>query len=112
MLIVKFATFELLGAKLLSLILIKQISDSYKDRNPGKNVPDDEFFKIQRPPILMIHVIERNDMPGNFLYAIGTGFPGDKDQEEYAEYVVDLVEWRQYNEEQSESDNSDPTEVQ
>ena len=92
---------------------IKQISDSYKVLNPGKNVPDDEFFKIQRPPILMIHVIERKDMmPGNFLYAIGTGFPGDKEKEEYADYYVDLVEWRQYNEEQSESNNADPTEVQ
>ncbi len=115
--------YKIMGSKLrvgaggaskigLSKSVIKELTEAFLRNNPDKkNVPDDYFFKTKRPPILMIHVIENKDNPDEILFAIGTGFPWIG-TEEFADYIVDLVEWRQYNEEQFGSEDENPQEIE
>ncbi|MBQ2621065.1 MAG: Z1 domain-containing protein [Thermoguttaceae bacterium] len=95
-----------IGLSTQQLDLLKSSYNELRIRKPelelGSNIPDDWYFKINRPPLLMIHTIEFKDNPGNFIFAIGTGFPGNKDNEEYVEYVVNLVEWKKHYQEQED----------
>ena len=60
----------------------------------------------------MLHVIEKKGHPGNFVFAIGTGFPGGENNTVYVTYTVNLVEWRQYYEENVGIQDTTPGEVQ
>lgn len=66
-------------------------------RGGKKNVSDSDFLIHDRPPILMLHVIdakyktENTDYP-EFLFALGIGFPSDIYGTKTATYVVNKVD--------------------
>ena len=101
-----------LSPKQIEYIEKKYALAKANDPTMGDEVPDNWYFKIQRPPILMLHVIEKKGHPGNFVFAIGTGFPGGENNTVYVTYTVNLVEWRQYYEENVGIQDTTPGEVQ
>jgi len=74
---------------------IKAAEEAFRQRNNGKNsIPDYAYLRIDRKPILMLHVIKRkdhNDRIPDTLFALGIGIPGNGNIET-ADYVVNLVE--------------------
>ncbi len=95
----------------------KQISDArnaFKQETGKKNVPDKAYLVKERPPILMLHVLQADyleskysqDMPP-FLYALGVGFPKVELDTEKANYKVNLVELKNWIEIPDEPDEED-----
>lgn len=85
-----------------------------KNHADKAHFPDSAYLDVQRPPILMLHIIsvdrtstdrdnkvrtqidEGCDVP-DFLFALGVGIPAIGDgKEKTANYVVNLVEFRNY----------------
>jgi hypothetical protein len=83
----------------LSASLIAEITDEYRQANPGKSVPDSAFRKRRMTPLLLVHVIEattEGDKPlPDHLVALGLSFPDfdDSDVARRVTYRVNLVEW-------------------
>lgn len=81
---------------------IKDIRKKYKEENNGRNAPDSAFLIKGRHPILMIHIIdakyEKNDIGKypKFLFCLGVGFPKNDSVNRTVNYVVNLVELRNW----------------
>jgi hypothetical protein len=96
--------------------------NNFKQNNPGKvHVPDSAYLIQGRNPILMLHVIVvdriTTDKSGNirtriedgvqvpdFLFALGVGFPSIGEKEETANYMINMIEFRNYYDAKEEND--------
>lgn len=93
---------------------IDKAEKSFKQATGKKNVPDSAYLIKGRKPLLMLHVIKseqdedqpRNDKIPDTLYAIGIGLPGDGIVRT-ANYVVNLVELRNWTDLDDEDDDDD-----
>jgi vacuolar-type H+-ATPase subunit F/Vma7 len=70
----------------LSDATIQKIEEDFKREHPNTELPDSEYLRVERPPILLIHLIEpiinvepRIDLPHVF-FALSIGFPGTRAQ--------------------------------
>jgi len=98
----------------------KKTADKSKRTNEDKHIPDSAYLKIERNPILMLHVIsvDRNktDDRGNlrtqidpgctvpdYLYALGIGIP-EIGEEKVAYYMVNIIELKNYFDSEEEED--------
>ena len=91
----------------------KIAEDNFKILKPSaRHIPDKAYLAIQRRPILILHVVAvdkvKTDDKGNlrsqiddgvqvpdYLFALGIGIPGNG-EEKTANYMVNLVEFRNY----------------
>lgn len=91
----------------------KSAEENFRRIKPNaRHIPDKAYLDIQRNPILVLHVIavdkESRDDKGNFrsqiddgvqvpdyLFALGIGIPANG-EEKTADYMVNLVEFRNY----------------
>ena len=84
---------------------IKRAENEYRSI-PGnekkENVPDKAYLITDRAPILMLHVIQADykkteniDFP-EFLFALGVGFPKTKGTTETANYKVNQIELKNW----------------
>jgi hypothetical protein len=97
-----------------------EAEDKFKRENGGKHVPDIAYLKINRNPILMLHVIAvdriKSDEKGNprtqidagcvvpdYLYALGIGIP-EIGNERIAYYMVNMVELKNYYDAEEDED--------
>ncbi|KUO63552.1 MAG: hypothetical protein APF84_00170 [Gracilibacter sp. BRH_c7a] len=88
--------------------------------NGKKHIPDSAYLKINRNPILMLHVIAvdriKSDDKGNrrtqidagcvvpdYLYALGIGIP-EIGSEKIAYYMVNMVELKNYYDAEEDDD--------
>lgn len=81
-----------------------EIRDAYRREHDNKNPPDSAFLISGRAPLLMIHIIETKfdkaeiddfEVPP-FLFALGVGFPDTGEGVRTANYVVNMVELRNW----------------
>jgi hypothetical protein len=96
-------------------VIKQKVKKKFFDVHPDKtNVPDKAYLEIERPPILILHVIfvdkTGTDSEGNpksnidtgftvpnYLYALGVGIPNpDNTEEETAHYMVNMIELRNF----------------
>lgn len=82
----------------LSKAQIAAVQNEFRKENRKKQVPDRAYLIEDRPPILMLHVLQaeyegtpRPDLPA-FLFALGVGFPRAEYETTTAKYKVNLVE--------------------
>lgn len=104
----------------LSATKRKEAEDNFRKDNNKSHIPDSAYLKIERPPILMLHIItvDRNsvDAKGNTrtqidsgcevpdcLYALGIGIP-EIGAEQIAYYVVNMVELKNYYDAEEDED--------
>ncbi|GHV35218.1 endonuclease [Synergistales bacterium] len=91
----------------------KEIAEAnFRMTKPTGNIPDKAYLSIQRNPILVLHVVAvdkvQKDDKGNlrsqidegvqvpdYLFALGIGIPANG-EEKTANYMVNLVEFRNY----------------
>jgi hypothetical protein len=84
----------------------KRAEMQFRHNNPGKkNVPDSAYLIQGRAPILMLHVIQVNYDKSEideqstvplYLFALGIGFPSTGSVTKTANYVVNMVELRNW----------------
>jgi hypothetical protein len=91
---------------------IQEAEDKFRRESNKPNLPDSAYLKINRNPILMLHVIAVNrkqeDGKGNlriqidagctvpdYLFALGIGVPANG-EERIAHYMVNMVELQNY----------------
>ncbi len=94
---------------------IKQAEDKFRENNGRRNVPDSAYLIKDRKPLLMLHVIESSqEDPQNLkipetLFAIGIGLPFTDQEEKTANYIVNLVELRNWldADEDEDDENAD-----
>ena len=91
---------------------VARIMADYAQREPTKNIPDEEFRRERPRPLLIVHLVEpkspppKGGMPDVPLVALGLSFP-ECDDTAYAKrvkYVVNLVELRSMLEAVSDED--------
>lgn len=82
----------------LSKAQIAAVQNEFRKENRKKQVPDRAYLIEDRPPILMLHVLQAEyegtphpDLPA-FLFALGVGFPRAEYETTTAKYKVNLVE--------------------
>lgn len=85
----------------------REAEEKFKKENTNSfkgHFPDSAYLKVQRPPILMLHVIAVNQTESqisegyqvpDFLFALGVGIP-DIGKEKIANYMVNMVELSNY----------------
>lgn len=90
----------------LSSLQRKEIEERFKQNHKKSHVPDSEYLKVARPPILMLHIIAVDrvnpktqidadcEIP-DYLFALGIGIPAIG-KEKIANYVVNMVELKSY----------------
>jgi hypothetical protein len=95
--------------------------DNFSKAKPTARISDKAYLSIQRKPILVLHVVAvdkvKTDNKGNlrsqidegvhvpdYLFALGIGIPGDG-EEKTANYMVNLVEIRNYYDFEEEDDD-------
>jgi len=79
----------------------KQFRETHSNR---KNIPDSAYLIKTRKPLLMLHVLEAirddkehpNPKIPEVLFAIGIGLPGNDQEVRTANYIVNLVELRNW----------------
>lgn len=85
---------------------ISYAKNVFKKTNPkAKTLPDSAYLLQNRNPLLMIHIVQiesseedatlAQDLP-EFVYAIGIGFPDTGVEEETADYIINMIEMRNY----------------
>ena len=86
----------------LSKAQIAAVQNEFRKENRKKQVPDRAYLIEDRPPILMLHVLQAEyegtphpDLPA-FLFALGVGFPRAEYETTTAKYKVNLVELRKW----------------
>lgn len=86
----------------LSKAQIAAVQNEFRKENRKKQVPDRAYLIEDRPPILMLHVLQAEyegdlspDLPA-FLFALGVGFPRAEYETTTANYKVNLVELRKW----------------
>ena len=76
----------------------------FAELNPNKNMSDSGYLIKERSPLLMMHIIEAEidvqessyyDIP-HFLFALGVGFPDNGTGTQTANYVVNMVELKNW----------------
>jgi len=89
-------------------------------KDPTKDVPDNAYMKIDRPPLLILHVIavdrvgrDKNNMlrsdiedgvyVPDYLFALGVGIPGDGDMK-VVKYMLNTVALKDYLEDEEEDE--------
>ncbi|WP_347451373.1 Z1 domain-containing protein [Acetoanaerobium noterae] len=97
-----------------------EAEDKFRKNNNKKNVPDSAYLKINRNPILMLHVVSvdrtKTDAHGilrtqidegcqvpDYLYALGIGIP-EIGTERIAYYMVNMVELKNYYDAEEDED--------
>lgn len=94
---------------------IRQAEAEFKRNHPGiENVSDNAYLIENRNPLLMLHVLESkkdekdyNPKIPNTLFAIGIGLPGKVHEVRTANYMVNVVELRSWEEMEDDEDDSD-----
>ncbi len=83
---------------------IEIAEQQFKERNGGKHVSDSAYLIKDRSPLLMLHIIETKldefksaniNIP-QFLFALSVGFPDTGKSIQTANYVVNMVELRNW----------------
>ncbi|AGG05894.1 Z1 domain-containing protein [Dehalococcoides mccartyi] len=99
---------------------IKEAEDKFIRINGKKHIPDSAYLKIERNPVLILHIIAvdrtKTDDKGNlrtqidkdctvpdYLYALGIGIPEIGD-EKIAYYMVNMVELKNYFDSEEDED--------
>ena len=82
---------------------IREAKEEFIRQYGTQNVSDKAYLIKNRPPILMLHVIqaeydENNGSFPNYLYALGIGFPKTDSETATVNYKVNLVELRNWME--------------
>ena len=97
----------------LSKAQIAAVQNEFRKENRKKQVPDRAYLIEDRPPILMLHVLQAEyegtphpDLPA-FLFALGVGFPRAEYETTTANYKVNLVEMRNLADIPDESDEEE-----
>ena len=97
----------------LSKAQIAAVQNEFRKENRKKQVPDRAYLIEDRPPILILHVLQaeyegmpRPDLPA-FLFALGVGFPRAEYETTTAKYKVNLVELRKWADIPDESDEEE-----
>ena len=97
----------------LSKAQIAAVQNEFRKENRKKQVPDRAYLIEDRPPILILHVLQaeyegmpRPDLPA-FLFALGVGFPRAEYETATAKYKVNLVELRKWADIPDESDEEE-----
>jgi len=93
--------------------VVNKIIENYKITNPGKNIPDKQFRMVREHPVLLVYPIRpyKDGSPINLsaspLVALGLSFPvfDDTAADRRVRYTVNLVEWQQHFESESEDDD-------
>lgn len=86
----------------LTDVQIKEAEDEFRKIRNKQNVPDSAYLIKGRKPLLMLHVIEsHSEDPQNpkipeTLFAIGIGLPLTDQEEKTANYIVNMVELRNW----------------
>lgn len=97
-----------------------EAEEKFRKESDKKNIPDSAYLKIDRNPILMLHVIEtdleKTDHQGRFksqieagcevpeiLFALGVGIP-EIGKEKIASYMVNMIELRNYYDAEEDED--------
>lgn len=83
---------------------VKKAKRRYQDQFGNKNLPDSAYLIKERSPLLMLHIIEvdldeeessnKNIPP--FLFALGVGFPDSGKGIQTANYMVNIVELKNW----------------
>lgn len=92
---------------------VKLAKQRFIDQFGDKNLPDSAYLIKERNPLLMLHIIEvdldekesSNHNVPSFLFALGVGFPDSGLGNKTANYVVNMVElknWMDLDEEEDE----------
>ena len=88
----------------LSKAQIVSVEERFRKESGKKHVPDRAYLIEDRPPILMLHVLQAEyegapspDLP-EFLFALGVGFPRAKYATTTAKYKVNRIELRSWAE--------------
>jgi hypothetical protein len=91
---------------------IEQAVSRFRAQNGAKNIPDSAYLIQERAPLLMLHIIDvdldtskstNTNIPA-FLYALGVGFPDNGGGISRANYVVNIVELRNWMDPDEEND--------
>ena len=84
----------------------------FKERNGDKHMSDSAYLIKERSPLLMLHIVETNldekessnkDVP-EFLFALGVGFPDTGTGIRTANYMVNMVELKNWMDPDEEED--------
>jgi hypothetical protein len=83
---------------------IRIAKQRFKEQFGDKNMPDSAYLIKERSPLLMLHIIEvdldekesSNHNVPPFLFALGVGFPDSGLGTKTANYVVNMVELRNW----------------
>lgn len=75
----------------------------WKENNGDKSMSDSAYLVKERAPLLMLHIVEVNldkdstnsDVP-DFLFALGVGFPDTGQATKTANYVVNMIELKNW----------------
>jgi len=98
----------------------EEAEDKFRSESSKQHIPDSAYLKINRKPILMLHVVAvdrtKTDEKGNlrtqiedgctvpdYLYALGIGIPAIG-SEKIAYYMVNMVELRNYYDAEEDED--------
>jgi hypothetical protein len=90
---------------------IQEAEKIFRRNNNALHIPDSAYLIKGRKPLLMLHVIQRDivensgseDIP-KFLFALGTGFPNTGDGIKTANYMVNLVDLKNWMDPDEEID--------
>ncbi|GAA0719812.1 Z1 domain-containing protein [Clostridium malenominatum] len=94
---------------------IKKAKIEFAKNHPNKNISDSGYLIKGRKPILMLHVIESKAEEGKklssnipkYIFALGIGFPGNDDGTKVANYVVNMVDLKNWIEIDEDEDDED-----
>ena len=88
---------------------VKTAEQRFREKNGNKHMSDSAYLIKERSPILMLHIIDVDLESSNrnvpaFLFALGVGFPDTGEGVKKANYVVNMVELRNWMDPDEEED--------
>lgn len=94
---------------------IKKAKIEFAKNHPNKVISDSGYLIKGRKPILMLHVIESKAEDGKklspnipkYIFALGIGFPATDDGTKVANYVVNIVDLKNWTEIDEDEDDED-----
>lgn len=96
----------------LSAAEIEIAKQRFKEQNGNKHMSDSAYLLKERSPLLMLHIIEtvldtkestNTDIP-EYLFALGVGFPDSGNGVQTANYMVNMVELKNWMDPDEEED--------
>lgn len=96
----------------LSAAEIEIAKQRFKEQNGNKHMSDSAYLLKERSPLLMLHIIETDldkkestntDVP-EYLFALGVGFPDSGNSVQTANYMVNMVELKNWMDPDEEED--------